>query len=97
MKRLSYFLLLLFLVPVGVALTRHNLSPVQVDLYFTTVTLPLALLLTLALTCGIVLSLFAGALWYWRHRTHLHRLRRELRMCRAEIKNLREIPIKDNH
>ncbi|MCW9088918.1 MAG: LapA family protein [Gammaproteobacteria bacterium] len=95
MKRLLISLLLLLLALIGVVFARLNADGVAVDFYFLATQAPLALLLYLALTIGVVAGLMVSFVMVVRARHETKRLRKRLAVCEQEIKNLREIPIKD--
>ena len=71
MQKVKWALLGLVLAGLVVVVFR-NLEETSVELVFTTVTLPLAALLTITLAIGFVLGMSVSALWKvrsWRHRS----------------------------
>ncbi|MDH5785295.1 MAG: LapA family protein [Chromatiales bacterium] len=97
MIRALLILLLILLAIVVSVLTRLNLEVVNFHYYFGSVALPLMLLLALVFVFGALTGLmltFALALSTYSERK---RLKRALALREQEIRNLRDIPIKDRH
>jgi len=94
MKRAFTILALTLLAIIGSVLANLNAAEVTFNFYFSSFTLPLALLLLL----GLMLGALAGVLFSLGMVIHARRdrahLRRRLEVCEQEIKNLRDIPIK---
>ncbi|WJW76694.1 LapA family protein [Thiohalobacter sp. IOR34] len=97
MARFISFLALLLLVLLGLAFSVLNAHPVQLDYFFGSRQVPLALTLVLTLAVGALLGiLFSLGLVIRLKRENL-RLRRKAQVAEQEISNLRAIPIKDPH
>jgi uncharacterized integral membrane protein len=71
------YLVLGLLGGVITAFTLLNSQAVTINVFLTTVTLPLPLLLCFSLLIGILLGAFVGLLTYWK--AYAHRLRRQAR------------------
>ncbi len=97
MKRLLTFLFILVLLVFGLSFTVLNANDVVLNYYFATVELPLALVILGALTLGALLGLFASISLVLAGKADVARLHRKVQMTEKEIKNLREIPIKNKH
>lgn len=97
MKRALLLLSFILLALVTSVLTRLNLEPVVFDYYFGKQELPLALLLMSVLVLGALLGLVLTLGMYWSASSERRRLRRTLKLREQEIRNLRDIPIKDRH
>ncbi|KTD49476.1 hypothetical protein Lrub_0575 [Legionella rubrilucens] len=95
--RLLMILFYLLLILVGVSFAALNASSVEVNFYVTTVTMPISILMTIMLGIGIVVGFLIFLLRYWRLKRELARVRNQLRLTEKEIKNLRDIPLKDQH
>ena len=95
-RALLLFLLILLAVVTSV-LTRLNIEPVIFNYYFGTVEISLALLLVVGLLGGVLLGMLLTAGWALASRAERRRLRRTLQLREQEIRNLRDIPIKDQH
>ena len=94
MKRALILLILLLLAVVGSVLAYLNAEVVAFNYYFSTVELPLAVLLFLALTAGALSGVLLSLGVVLNARREKARLRHRLKLCEQEIKNLRDIPIK---
>ena len=95
--RIVMIILYLALILVGVTFAVLNASSVQVNLYLTTLTMPISVLMTLMLGVGMVLG-FVLFLWRYIRLKNDHRnIKNQLRLTEKEIKNLRAIPLKDQH
>jgi len=77
----------------GAAFAIINDQPVSMDLYFAVPTLPLSLLLLLAVGAGIVLGAIASSFYFMRIKKENADLRRQSRLVEQEVKNLRTLPI----
>lgn len=96
MSRIFFTALILVLVLVlGIAFTALNAAPVTIDYFLGQVqtTVPWALLA--AMLVGVLVGALVIFLLAWRTRREARRLRRELRLMEAELKNLRNMPIRN--
>ena len=91
-KVIKFVLVVVFLV-LGAAFAIINDQPVELDLYFLVISLPLSLILLLAVGAGIVLGALAGAFYFMRIRKENADLRRQARLVEQEVRNLRNLPI----
>jgi len=78
---------------VGGAFAVANNQPATIELYFSTPTLPLSLLLLFAVGVGIVLGAIASSFFYMRIKKENADLRRQSRLVEQEVKNLRTLPL----
>ena len=92
---MTVFYLLLILA--GISFAALNASSVPVNLYFTVLTLPIAVWMTMMWGLGILFGFFLFLCRYWRLKGELHKVKNQLKMTEKEIKNLRSIPLKDQH
>lgn len=97
MKRALLILFILLLAITSSVLTRLNLDAVSFNYYFGTLQLSLALLLFFALVSGALLGFTFTIALAISTRAERRRLRRTLQLREQEIRNLRNIPIKDRH
>ncbi len=95
MVTLIKFLLLIVFLVLGAAFAIINDQPVDLDLYFYVASLPLSLILLLAVGAGILLGALASAFYFMRIRKENANLRRQARLVEQEVKNLRSLPIND--
>lgn len=95
--RLIVLIFYLVLIILGVSFAALNASEATVNLYLTTFHLPVSLLITIVLGIGVLIGflLFFGR--YWRLKRNYKKLKHEMAMTEEEIKNLRSIPLKDQH
>jgi len=97
MKRLLAFAAIVTIGFIGLAFAVLNAGTVELKYYLGTLSIPLALLLIIVLLTGALLGGVASVgLALHQHREN-HHLRKKLSLIETELKNLREIPIKDAH
>ncbi len=90
---LFYVLVILF----GISFAALNSAEVTVNFYIKTVTLPISFLVFLMLGVGILCGFGLFLARYLRVKTALFRLKNQLKWTEKEIKNLRAIPLQDQH
>jgi putative membrane protein len=95
MKRLLAFILLLCVAALGLGFTTLNAHAVALHYYYGSTSLPLAVIVVGPLGAGAILGMAAALGLVVAKRTELVVLRRRVALCEKEIKNLRQIPIKD--
>ena len=74
-----------------------NAQSVTLNLYLREFSLPVSVLVFLALVLGAVLGILASAGMVLRRQQEVRRLKRRLALSEEEVLNLRNIPIKDRH
>ncbi len=95
--RIVMTILYLVLILVGVSFAALNASYVQVNFYFSTLKMPVSVLMTMMLGVGLLLG-FLLFLWrYLRLKSEHRKIKNQLRLTEKEIKNLRAIPLQDQH
>lgn len=87
----------LLLVLLGASFAALNAESVSLHLYFTSFKLPLALLLALMLGLGLILGMGLFLLRYWHLKLECLKVKKQLKLMEKEIKNLRAIPLSDEH
>ncbi|HEY0720578.1 MAG TPA: lipopolysaccharide assembly protein LapA domain-containing protein [Gammaproteobacteria bacterium] len=97
MRRLLEIVVILFVSFLGLAFAVLNAETVEIKYYLGTISLPLALILAIALLIGALLGGLASIGYVLHQRRENSRLRKKLSLVETELKNLREIPIKDVH
>ena len=95
--RLLMMIFYLVLVVIGVSFAVLNANSATLNLYFTNITVPISLLVTLIFCLGIILGFILGLFKYWRLKLTLSKLKAQLKLTEKEIRNLREIPLKNQH
>lgn len=87
----------LFLIILGVSFAVLNAASVQVNLYFTSLSMPVSLLIILVLGLGVLIGLFCFILRYWQLKAEYRKLKNQFTLMEKEIRNLRSIPLQDQH
>jgi putative membrane protein len=95
--RLMMLIFYLVLALLGVSFAALNANSVHVNLYFTTMSMPIAVLITAVLGIGVMLGLLLFMIRYWRLKIECRKLKSQLQLTEKEIKNLRSIPLQDQH
>lgn len=88
-----YFLLII----VGISFAGLNAESVYVNFYFKTYHMPISVLIILMLGLGVLIGFCLFLCRYWRLRVEHHHLKNQLKLFEKEIKNLRAIPLQDQH
>ena len=89
--------LYLLLIVLGVSFALLNAAPVQVNFYVTHLTISISVLMTLMLGVGLVFGLLLFLGRYWRLKAEHRKIKHQLKLMETEIKNLRAIPLHDQH
>lgn len=87
----------ILLIIIGVSFAALNASSVVVNFYFNTLSMPIAVLMTIMLGVGILIGFLLFISRYWRLKIEYHRMKNQLKLTEKEIKNLRSIPLQDQH
>jgi putative membrane protein len=87
----------LILIVIGVSFAALNASAVVVNFYFKTVSMPISVLMTIALGVGVIIGFILFITRYWRLKIECRRMKSQLKLTEKEIKNLRSIPLQDQH
>jgi len=94
--RIFTYILMLFIVLLGVTFACLNAEPVHINYYIGQGLLPLSFLLVLALGFGLCVGLFVSLTVYMRLKTENFHLKSRTKLAEKEVGNLRAIPLK-NH
>ena len=95
--RVFIWIFYLILDLLGVTFAALNAGTVEVNLYIKTMQIPIAVLITFVFGIGLLLGFFLSLLRYWRLKMELLKIKSQLKISAKEIKNLRDIPLKDQH
>jgi len=87
----------LLLIILGVSFAALNAKATQINLYLMTLQLPVSVLMILMLGFGMMIGFFLFIGRYWRLKTECYKIRSQLKLTEKEIKNLRAIPLHDQH
>lgn len=95
--RIVMLVIYLVLIILGVSFAALNATAVQVNFYFNTYTMPISVLMTIMLGIGIIIGFVLFIFRYWRLKAECRRMVAQLKLTEKEIKNLRSIPLQDQH
>ncbi|WP_133127443.1 LapA family protein [Legionella nagasakiensis] len=95
--RIILIIFYLILILVGVSFAVLNAAPVSVNFYFTMIKMPISVLMTITLGIGVLIGAFLFLCKYWRLKIEHHKIKVQLKLTEKEIKNLRSIPLQDQH
>jgi len=87
----------LLLVLVGVSFAVLNAASVKINFYFSTLAMPISVLVVVILGVGVFLGFFLFLGKYWRLKAEHRKIKNQLRLTEKEIRNLRAIPLQDQH
>ncbi len=96
MRSLIKLIVAVLLLVLGAAFAIVNEQPVQLDLYFVALSMPLSMILLLAMGLGILLGSLASFFYFMKIRKENAELRRQAKLAEQEVKNLRSLPINDH-
>jgi len=85
------------LILLGVSFAALNATSVEVNLYVTKLVLPISVLVIVMLGIGVCLGFLMFLYRYWRLKVDHRKIANQLKMTEREIKNLRSIPLQDQH
>lgn len=95
--RIVMTIIYLVLILIGVSFAGLNASSVQINFYFATFNMPISVLIILMLALGMLLGFVLFLFRYWRLMLEHRKIKNQLKLTEKEIKNLRAIPIQDQH
>lgn len=95
--RIFMVLFYLLLIVAGVSFSVLNAKMVDINLYYKTFSLPIPLLLVVVFAVGLVWGLVFFLFRYLRLKMAYARLKEQLMLSEKEVKNLRSIPLQDQH
>lgn len=95
--RILMMLFYLLLVMTGISFAVLNASSVKINLYLTTLTMPVSVLMIAMLGLGLLMGFLIYLVKYIGMKKELSRMKAQLKLTEKEIKNLRDIPLKDSH
>lgn len=96
MRIITILIYLIFII-LGVSFAALNAANTQVNFYFKTIDMPVAVLVAIAVGIGILVGCFLFVFKYWRIKLELYRVNHKLKLTETEIKNLRSIPLHNQH
>lgn len=95
MKKIISYLVAIVVLIFGTVFAIYNSSVVTLNLVLFSTDMPLAFLLILTLILGAGLGILASMGMMYRNRRELNKLKKQAKLNKTEINNLRTIPFKD--
>lgn len=95
--RLLMLIVYILLITFGVSFAALNASLVSVNFYVITVSMPVSVLITIMLGFGVLIGMLLFIFRYWRLKVECRKMKSQLKLTEKEIKNLRSIPLQDQH
>ncbi len=89
---LVFFIIVILL---GISFAVLNADAVKLDYYFGTTSMALSLVIVIAFAIGVILGIVVSLFLILRLKGQNARLRRQIHTTEKEVKNLRNLPIKD--
>ena len=93
--RILKLLIIIIIMMLGAVFAVLNAEPVRFNFYFDSIELPLSLIVTAALGFGVVLGIVSGFGLVIGLKRQNVTLKRRSRLVNEEIKNLRNLPLKE--
>lgn len=87
----------LVLIIIGLTFAALNSGSVKLNLYMVIFTMPVAVLIAFSLGVGLLLGLSLFLTRYLKLKHEHRKLRHQFKLTEKEIKNLRAIPLHDQH
>ncbi|HHF7365289.1 TPA: LapA family protein [Legionella bozemanae] len=95
--RILMLVIYILLIVIGVSFAALNATSVDVNFYFKVISMPISVLMTIMLGIGILIGFILFMWRYWRLKAECHKIKNQLKLTEKEIKNLRSIPLQDQH
>lgn len=97
MKRILVFVILLVVALLGLSFALMNAELVSLNYYFSTIQMPLSLVVVLAIVVGALLGVLAMLGMALGQKRELAKMRKSIKLAEKEVSNLRSLPLKDTH
>ena len=81
----------------GISFSVLNSKFIDLNLYYVNLNQPISVLMLGAFAIGIIVGVLSFMLRYFRLKIVNNRLKNQLALAEREVKNLRSIPIQDQH
>lgn len=95
MKRLFALVVLLVVVALGLSFAAVNTDSITVHFYVGDLNAPVSLVIVMAIAVGALLGILASLGVVLSTRFETSSLRKRVSLCEREVRNLRELPFKD--
>ncbi len=93
--RIFLIIFYLFLIFLGAVFAALNATSVKINLFVTSFTLPVSVLVITSVIIGVLLGSLVFLGKYWHLKSEQHKLKNQLKLTEKEIRNLRSIPLND--
>lgn len=97
MSRILTLILIIVVFAVGTAFSARNMVPVEIDYYYSTLSLPLSVLIIVSIVIGIIIGSTIAFISTLSIKIENSRLKKSLSNKEQELNSLRILPIKDEH
>lgn len=95
--RLFTYLLIFIAIIIGVSFACLNAEVVKVNLYISSFTSPLSLLLVSAFGLGLFCGLISVLLTHLKFKRQIFHLNQRIKLTEKELQNLRSMPLRNTH
>lgn len=95
--RIMMIIFYVIMVALGVTFAALNATDVNINLYVSTFTMPVSVLVIVTLGIGTLFGFCLILYRYWRLKSDYRKIKNQLKLTEKEIKNLRAIPLQDQH
>lgn len=95
MRKMIFIIVFVLLFVISAAFSAFNMTAVTLNYYFGELTMPLSILLVIAMLVGVLLGVLVLSLATLKLRYENRRLQHKLSVSEQEINSLRILPIKD--
>jgi uncharacterized integral membrane protein len=97
MNKVITIIIFILVFILGAGFSAINTTPVAINFYMGSLTVPLSVLIVAAIIIGAILSAIALSISFLRLRYDNRRLHKKLESAEQEINSLRIIPVTDAH
>jgi len=97
MARLISFVILLFILIVGIYFGLLNAEPVTINYYFGSYDMPLSLVMVVSVLLGALLGAVASIGIVFKMRKRINRLKKEMRAHERDLANTRALSTEQGH
>ena len=95
--RLLTLLFTLVLLLLGISFAALNAEPVTVNFYVATISIPISLMIVIALGIGMLIGFLLIFFSYLKLKNENRKLKNRKKVTEKEVENLRAIPLKNEH
>ncbi len=85
------------IIILGISFAALNAQSVELNLYIKQISMPISILVIIMLAIGFFIGFCFTICRQWRQKREIRELKSRLSMAEKEVKNLRSIPLSDDH